>query len=47
MTTWGVLLLASYVGFGLSRLERRTATTCALAATAIVLLGVALKHGAL
>ena len=46
MTNWGMLLLAAYVGFGLSGLEIRRASAWALATTVVVLLAVGLKHGA-
>jgi len=48
MTTWGMLLLAVYVGLGLSsRTTWRKASRTAVMVTAFVLVGVFASYGAL
>ena len=47
MTRWGMLLLAVYVALALSKLDERTAVRTAVAVTAVVLLAVGVRRGAL
>lgn len=47
MTRWAMLLLAAYLGLALSGLDERKATRIAVVLTAVVVLGVGVKHGAL
>ena len=46
MTRWGLLLLLTYVGLGLSGVETRRAVRYAVWTTAVVVAGVGLKMGA-
>jgi hypothetical protein len=46
VTRWGLVLLVTYVGLGLSGLETRRAVRYAVWTTAVVLAGVGLKMGA-
>jgi hypothetical protein len=47
LTRWGILLLAAYIALGLSGVEMQKAVRYAIAMTAIVVVGVGLRHGAL
>ncbi len=47
MTQWGMLLLAAYVGLGVSGVERQKAVRLAVLVTVIALGGVFAKYGAL
>ena len=47
MTKWGLLLLVTYLGLGLSRLPPRTALRAAVIATAIVIGYESLRVGAI
>ncbi len=47
MTQWGMVLLAAYVGFGVSNVGRQKTVRLALLVTTIVLGGVFAKYGAL
>lgn len=44
MTRWGLLLLASYVGLGLSGIDARRAARYVVLLTAVVLVAVAIDH---
>lgn len=47
MTRWGLLLLVTFIGLGLSPLPARTAARIACTVTALVIAGVFVKYGAL
>jgi hypothetical protein len=44
---WGMFLLAAYIALALSRLDERTAVRTAVVLTAVVLVAVGVRKGAL